>query len=212
MLDFLKLIASRLLIILVCGVILVVCVNEIANRGWLDNNPLKTTPLAALTWQNLVGGPKKWQTLGWFNLKPMQQNASDALTKLPAPILQLAGQSSPSAATSATLSASQAAVPTNPAAAQTSTPSAEVVKIYWQKFQQELGQIWERTKTAAGATQVFIRTQLFAPTPKTTGSTSATVAPLEQRALEYAKYMYCKETVSNYEKLNPEVVAPNATK
>lgn len=224
LLDFLKLLARRIGIGLVCALIIVLCANELDVRGLFAANPLKTTPLHSVTLKNLFAGPKTWQQLGWFKWSlPNKKTLSEAAAKLPAPILKLVGQASPSGALSATFStsvasgstATQSSISTHSAAL--STASADLVSPeQWQKLHSELGQVWERAKTAAGALQTFIKTQLFAPAPtpssQSNSSATATVAPLEQRAIEYAKYLYCKETVSAYEKLNPGVVAPSPIK
>lgn len=212
---FFQIMFRRLALVVICVITVVLCFNELYSRGLFAANPLKQTPIATVTVKNLLAGPKTWQSLGWFNWSlPTQQTLSDVTAKLPAPILKLAGQASPSGALSASHSS---AIATSSTATQsgTSTASAQasdsadfVMSDQWQKLQHELSQIWGRTQTAAGALQIFIRTQLFAPTQTAQNSSaSATPAPLEQRAIEYAKYMYCKETVINYEKQYPEVLS-----
>lgn len=217
--DFLKLALRRLGLALICLLVIVLCLNELQARDLFAANPLKTTPLATVTLKNLVSGPKTWQSLGWFNWSmPNQKTLSDATAKLPAPILKLAGQASPAGSLSASYS-SGVATPSSDSttSAASSTPSAELLSPdQWQNIQQELGQVWDRTKMTVGALQTFIKTQLFAPTPTASqngsASASVTTAPLEQRTIEYAKYLYCKETVNAYEKLNPAVVSPSPVK
>lgn len=224
LLDFLKLLARRIGIGLVCALIIVLCANELEARGLFGANPLKTTPVASVNLKNLLAGPKTWQSLGWLDWSlPNQKTVSETVAKLPAPILKLAGQASQSGALSATYSSAVASGSaasqsgTSTGSAETSTPSAGLVSPeQWQKMQHELGQVWERAKTTAAALQTFIKTQLFAPAPtasqNASASASVTPAPLEQRTIEYAKYLYCKETVSAYEKLNPGVVSPSPSK
>jgi hypothetical protein len=197
--------------VFVCLLLITLCFNELEARHWFPANPLKNTPLAGVNLKNLMAGPKNWSM-------PNQKTLSEAVTKLPAPILKLAGQASPAGSLSASYG-SGVATPSSDStiSAATSTPSAALLSPdQWQKIQQELGQVWDRTKTTAGALQTFIKTQLFAPAPMASqnGSASAnvTAAPLEQRTIEYAKYLYCKETVSAYEKLNPGVVSPSPVK
>ena len=202
LLDFLKLMLRRLGVVFVCLLLITLCFNELEARHWFPANPLKNTPLAGVNLRNLLAGPKNWSL-------PNQKTLSEAAAKLPAPILKLAGQASPAGALSASYS-SGVATPSSDStvSAAASTPSAELLSPdQWQKIQQELGQVWDRTKTTVGALQTFIKTQLFAPAPTAgqngSASASVTAAPLEQRTIEYAKYLYCKETVSAYEKLNP---------
>jgi hypothetical protein len=211
LLDFLKLMLRRLGVVFVCLLLITLCFNELEARHWFPANPLKNTPLAGVNLRNLLAGPKNWSL-------PNQKTLSEAAAKLPAPILKLAGQASPAGALSASYS-SGVATPSSDStvSAAASTPSAELLSPdQWQKIQQELGQVWDRTKTTVGALQTFIKTQLFAPAPTASqngsASASVTAAPLEQRTIEYAKYLYCKETVSAYEKLNPGVVSPAPVK
>lgn len=85
----------------------------------------------------------------------------------------------------------------------------------WQQAGPQLNTLKDRGLTVSETARKFIQTQLFsAQAPSQIGSKSAsssltgpspTQLPLEQRTIEYAKYIYCKETVKTYEQLNPSV-------
>jgi|GEM_PF-4369922 len=94
------------------------------------------------------------------------------------------------------------------------TQTASVNQI-WEQTGSEFNSLKDRGLVVAEATRKFVRTQLFsaqAPNPTLLGSSSSalngpspTQQPLEKRTIEYAKYLYCKETVKAYEDLNPEL-------
>jgi hypothetical protein len=152
-----------LLIVGSCGLIILVCVNEVAARGLIPKTQLHQAKLDQITWQNLV-----WQ------VKNLTSHA-------PKPASQ----------------------------------SAQIAQV-WQQANPQLTALKDRSLAAAEVARKFIQTQLFTaqkPGPAANSSSSAngqsgptpTLAPLEQRTIEYAKYVYCKETVKAYEKLNPNL-------
>jgi hypothetical protein len=86
----------------------------------------------------------------------------------------------------------------------------------WQQTWPQLTTLKDRSLAAADVAQTFVETQVIRAQPSAAASNSTmsaggqsgpipTLAPLEQRALDYAKYVYCRATVTEYEQLHPEV-------
>ena len=80
----------------------------------------------------------------------------------------------------------------------------------WQQAGPQLTTLKNRSLNVAETSKKFVQTLLFSAQTSISASSSdptkqsgPTQAPLEQRTIEYAKYLYCKETVKAYEELNP---------
>jgi hypothetical protein len=143
-----------LLLVVVCGGIIIFCINEVSARGILKNNPLEKVGLQQVTWQNA------WSTISNAKL-PQTENFT-----------QLQNQTG-----------------------------------------DQLKTLGERSLAVSKVAQGFVQTQLISSqAPSTTSSTNAanssvtpTLAPLEQRAFDYARYLYCQAAIKDYEQLHPEV-------
>jgi hypothetical protein len=86
----------------------------------------------------------------------------------------------------------------------------------WQQAGPQLTTLKDRGLATAGVAQTFVKTQVITAEPtgqagnsssSATGQSgpSPTLAPLEQRALDYARYVYCQAAVKDYEQQHPEV-------
>ncbi len=90
----------------------------------------------------------------------------------------------------------------------------------WQQAGPQLTTLKDRGLATAGIAQTFVKTQVITAQPTGPGSNSSssangqfgpspTLAPLEQRALDYARYVYCQAAVKDYEQQHPEVKVTN---
>lgn len=86
----------------------------------------------------------------------------------------------------------------------------------WQQALPQFTTLKDRSLATAGVAQTFVQTQVISAQPTGPASNSSasadgqfgpspTLAPLEQRALDYARYVYCQAAVKDYEQQHPEV-------
>ncbi|HCC84508.1 MAG TPA: hypothetical protein DEP87_02400 [Candidatus Pacebacteria bacterium] len=170
---------KSLLIAIGCGLIIIICTNEVAARGFLPFNPFGWPPLNAITWQNLLAGPAKWQILGWWQ----EPNLSVTKFQLPSNFSQPVQQAGQALETLWQRSGNIAQVVDDFVATQIISSSIEPTGA--------AGSALASSDTAGATSQ-------SGPSPTST-QVSPTNEPLAQRTLEYTKYLYCKETVKAYE-------------
>ena len=165
MVDLLAKLLKLCLVAGICGLVVVLCINEVSARGLLKPNPLEKLGLAQATWQNTL-----WQ------LSHLSSHWSQ------------------------------------------STQKGAQLSAIWQQTLPQLNTLKDHGLAAAGVAQTFVKTQVVSAQPtapasnsteSATGSSgpSPTLAPLEQRALDYTRYLYCQAAVKDYEQQHPELKA-----